>query len=523
MTTLEQVVSALGPEVIRAPVTPGGLDAPFERSVIYDALQTPAFEATDLVLMVGVPADSALALRSVRAGAAALLFRHDGPLDDRLVSEAMACGVAVLAVPQSCPWSAIHEIVLSLPSDLRFPATASLAGTELTEELFVLANAVAETVEAPVTIEDNQSRLLAYSARHDGVDEARSATILGHRVPDAFRSEVRRLGIAKRLLTETEPFHVVSQLPQIRSRMIVPIRARNEVLGSVWALADEPFDDARREAFGEAARTIAVSLLRHRLLSDLQRQQQSAMLAVLLAGGEAAVETARRLGFGSSAMRVVAVAGADAEAADRELLDRCWTTLHKTLSLWAGPACVARVDDSLYCVLQSAPDERGLEQAHAIASKVVEGPGAPERELLVIGISGPAASVSALPQAREEADRVIQVLRRTGGGCADVGEVALQIALSRLAEFEAARPSRPAHVLDTVAEYDRAHGTTYLDTLRVYLSAFGDPSVASAALHVHTNTLRYRVRRLSELFGIDLSDEDVRFGLMLQLRLRRGA
>ena len=37
---------------------------------------------------------------------------------------------------------------------------------------------------------------------------------------------------------------------------------------------------------------------------------------------------------------------------------------------------------------------------------------------------------------------------------------------------------------------------------------------------MHTNTLRYRLRRLHELFGLDLTDADTRFALMVGIRLR---
>jgi DNA-binding PucR family transcriptional regulator len=36
---------------------------------------------------------------------------------------------------------------------------------------------------------------------------------------------------------------------------------------------------------------------------------------------------------------------------------------------------------------------------------------------------------------------------------------------------------------------------------------------------VHPNTFRYRLRRLAEVGGLDLTDTDARFTAMLQLRL----
>ncbi|HEU5005422.1 MAG TPA: helix-turn-helix domain-containing protein, partial [Jatrophihabitantaceae bacterium] len=56
-------------------------------------------------------------------------------------------------------------------------------------------------------------------------------------------------------------------------------------------------------------------------------------------------------------------------------------------------------------------------------------------------------------------------------------------------------------------------------TLRAWLDAFGDVIAASAAVYVHPNTFRYRLRRLAEVGQIDLADSQARFSAMLQLRI----
>lgn len=69
--------------------------------------------------------------------------------------------------------------------------------------------------------------------------------------------------------------------------------------------------------------------------------------------------------------------------------------------------------------------------------------------------------------------------------------------------------------------YDRKHSACLVETLGAWLDAFGDVAAASAAVFVHPNTFRYRLRRLSEVGEIDLGDPDARFAAMLQLRLWR--
>ena len=112
---------------------------------------------------------------------------------------------------------------------------------------------------------------------------------------------------------------------------------------------------------------------------------------------------------------------------------------------------------------------------------------------------------------------------RSHDGCAEVGEVGLAVTMLRLADLESARRAGRRGVLDDIDDYDEAHAASYGQTLRVYLASFGDPTEASKALGVHTNTLRYRLRRLHELFGLDVADADTRFALMVDIRLRTAA
>lgn len=60
-----------------------------------------------------------------------------------------------------------------------------------------------------------------------------------------------------------------------------------------------------------------------------------------------------------------------------------------------------------------------------------------------------------------------------------------------------------------------------IDTLTAYLDAGGNASRAATELHLHLNSLRYRLQRISEITAVDLADPEVRFQLQLALRLRR--
>jgi hypothetical protein len=84
-------------------------------------------------------------------------------------------------------------------------------------------------------------------------------------------------------------------------------------------------------------------------------------------------------------------------------------------------------------------------------------------------------------------------------------ELAAELARRRLAPLEAVAP----------ATRDRL-----LDTLCAWLDAHGEARPAAAALHVHVQTVRYRLGQLRDLLGEALDDPAARLELALALRIR---
>ncbi len=64
--------------------------------------------------------------------------------------------------------------------------------------------------------------------------------------------------------------------------------------------------------------------------------------------------------------------------------------------------------------------------------------------------------------------------------------------------------------------YDAAHGTALLDTLIAYVRARGDVNAAAESLYQHPNTVRYRVKKVRQLWG-DEQDFDLQAFLCVQV------
>lgn len=88
---------------------------------------------------------------------------------------------------------------------------------------------------------------------------------------------------------------------------------------------------------------------------------------------------------------------------------------------------------------------------------------------------------------------------------------------------ERTRSSFRARMLGPLEEYDSSRQADLVHTLEVFLSCSGSWSRSATRLHVHVNTLRYRIRRIEDLTGRDLGTLEDRVDFFLALRATRPA
>jgi DNA-binding PucR family transcriptional regulator len=75
--------------------------------------------------------------------------------------------------------------------------------------------------------------------------------------------------------------------------------------------------------------------------------------------------------------------------------------------------------------------------------------------------------------------------------------------------------------LDELITYDQAHGADLVPTLATYLDRGGKYDETAQALSIHRNTLGYRLSRITEISGHDLTDAETRLNLHLAARAWR--
>jgi DNA-binding PucR family transcriptional regulator len=70
-------------------------------------------------------------------------------------------------------------------------------------------------------------------------------------------------------------------------------------------------------------------------------------------------------------------------------------------------------------------------------------------------------------------------------------------------------------ILAQLAEYDECNNTDYMKTLYTYLKHSQEIKVSSTELFIHYNTMRYRIEKMREQFGIDFGDGSLLFHIWM--------
>lgn len=120
-----------------------------------------------------------------------------------------------------------------------------------------------------------------------------------------------------------------------------------------------------------------------------------------------------------------------------------------------------------------------------------------------IGASMPFSELQSLPLRRQQAE--FALAHTDGANIAVCEEYACDYLLQSFRQ-EAMTKALLHPALETLERYDRDNRTQLRKTLSVYLEQERNQQLSARALHIHPNTLRYRLQRLTELTGLTLDD-----------------
>lgn len=319
----------------------------------------------------------------------------------------------------------------------------------------------------PVLVDDGELRPLAYSTQFGELDPLRTASILGRAAPEWAREVLFGHGIRGARDAIRIPRDEQSGM---EARVCIPILRANRRLGYLWLLEDHRVTDEELE-LARAAAEDAASILQTEADTQLDRRRREQELLTALLLGDAAAATGTLEG-------------------DRYLPQRPLVV------------CVGAVEDL------RAPAKHAL-IGDGVAIIPVQ---------LVDALSGPVGvgeAITDLRDAPRSHRHALAALDVAGAGVKRWDDLRAQRLLSAL----------PPTTLSDLPDGVRAllDNEQLAHTLETYLDLAGDVKRTAAELWLHRTSLYYRLRRIEEIAGVDLSRGEDRLLCHVALRLAKSS
>jgi sugar diacid utilization regulator len=483
------------------------LDAPIRWVHATDlADPAPYLKGGELILTNGQwrrrASDSAAFVESLAgAGAVAIgygLRRPGASTPPDLISACEEAGMPLLQIPHDMAFVTISEEVATAHARTR---ERGLVGRLRRDE------ALLRTVSRGEGI-DEVLRILARDYRVDLLLIDPAGQTIGAGTPSAHSLEIARLAIAEEV---TAP---AGRSVEGVDVTVFPVRTGGavEALLVCFRAIDRMTED-EREAIGHELVFLGLELSRALMSREFNERLADELLELVGAGEARTVELAARLRSFQldPGQPLVAIALVVEPADDVTLTRRVARLAARTLAAARVPAVVP-VDGSVAIALASTAD--GVQVAsHLMESFVREG-------LTVSAGVGSVAETGAQGLRRSVAEARLAAdyahLRAESGGVATYAEAGSYRVLMA-AQTADSRAAFARAVLGPILDQDRERGSDLVETLGVFLRDGGHWQRVAEQLHLHVNTLRYRIGRVEQLTGRSLSSFEERVNLFIAL------
>ncbi|HLH24934.1 MAG TPA: helix-turn-helix domain-containing protein [Chloroflexota bacterium] len=311
------------------------------------------------------------------------------------------------------------------------------------------------------------------------------------------------------------------------ARLVAPVQGGSGLAGLLSLVAPtERFSPRDRLLLKRATAACALELAKQSAVTDAQEQPRGEFVASLLTGDlpepQVVAHRAARLGYRLGSAHNVLVLRPAGELAAGGQGDR---RLEELLAWRLGAEATGvpyRARQGLVAVVlpvEQFREPRDLAAWAAGLHQQLAADCAPHA--LSAGLGQAHDGVAGIHQAYEGAVWALDLGERLFGPggltrLQDLGVYRLLLALQQqpsLREFY-------EEMLGPLAAYDRQKRAELVPTLEAYVAAGNSPSETAARLHLHRNTVLYRLRRIRALLGRDPDDPEQRLSLQLALRAR---
>jgi len=501
------------------------------------AFQLPAFSELDrgeLVLLsvgdLGVLDERLTLERVVEALAerAAAGLAVIGSVDGGALQAAQELGIAILQLPADCDLRDVEKDVIRLIVERQ--AQLDRRGRQVYRQLAQLSiegqgleaivHAMSGMTGKLVLVQDASLALLA-------MDSEAEDSLVGHDVRDALSDPIPLYSWSRgQRLDSRAPAYTELPLGEGGWTRCVAVIVIQDRLGGYLSILSprERVDDLDRLVVERGALVCAVELSKQRAVQAAEMRLFGDLLDALLTGGPNEQESLERRALergydldGTHAVVLLSLSGHSTGVTD--LIAGDLVSYLRSVQATALP-CPFGADLAVLCAAPQDPASLDglLAAVQNVRARVAE---ISPRTSIAAGIGRPLAGLAGLRRSFAQAQQSLDLARRLfdGDRVLSFGDLGLYHLLCRLQHCEELDEFYQ-QTLAALAAYDARHNTALIPTLEAFFAHHGNVSQTAESLYLHRNSLLYRLERIAEITGLDLSDADQRFSLQLALKVR---
>jgi len=389
------------------------------------------------------------------------------------------------------------------------------------------ADRISEVLNCPITIEDANHRLLAYSTHDERTDQARIATIIGRRVPEKVINNLWKEGIIPKLLETNEPVRVknINEIG-LGDRIAISIWKNEEVLGFIWAVEiEKALGDEEVELLKKAANVLKNKLLQLQIRKYKREERSQEFFWKLLTGhiksrqeiSEAFYE-AQITAPSTFSIAIFRFQEDITPEAERQI-SYMLKTMHRLKIVLYTIDC-----NDLILLLSLDAVEDPLDEQRDFVDYFR---GNMYERFDVTQIKASCSSIYSshdhIEKSYKEALNVLDMKSKFPEETKEIinyQELGIYQFLDVILE-KRVHDQFENHSLKKLTDYDLRHNSNLVETLEVFLNNDNNINEAAKELNVHMNTLSYRLKRISEIGDINLKDVNQKITLYIDIKLMR--
>ncbi len=516
LSDLLKAFSERNTEEIRVLFNPETLERSIRGTFLHDPIDALPNEPDSILILTGLRVGEQTATQALRAasliGYSAVIVKVRGEDAGPLISEARKHNITLLAADDEITWQHLDVILHTI---LGSQGSITQSSTGLGDELYTLANSLASIIGGSVAIEDMDRRVLAYSSLPDQrIDALREAGILGRHVPDMERN----LAQYRSVLASKG----VTRFPEVSdefARAAIAVKAGAKPLGTIWAIENVGgITQEGERLLLEGAKLAALHILGNQIHNKLELQVREGTLRSALDASLTAKEIAYRLALpAGTVLSLVGFAAIPNSHGTVPLITHLGNELSQYLAVFRPDAAITTTPRAVYVLLPGGE----LESVMRLINSALAAVQLAFKEPIRAAIAHTSTQPADLPNMRHEIDDILRVttLNPDLPAVAKLDDVHARVLLAHVADELMRAPMLKHPGIEAMLAYDLENKTYYADSVTAWLDAVGDIAFAAQSLFIHANTLRYRLRRVKDLFNINLDNPDDCLAVWMQLRL----